>query len=183
MGVKIIADAAGILKNIPRMGWLQSGIPSYEAETVAEHTFEVTTMLTIFSYESKEALDKEKMLIMGIIHDLSESVLGDIPRGLTQRIGKESKSRTEKEIIKEMAITSGLAELEKNFNEYERGESIEAVLVKIADRVSTIRQAEMYSKRGYNVKNIEESYKEELKTLVQKVPDTNLKKIVAELVQ
>jgi putative hydrolase of HD superfamily len=183
MEVKIIVDAAEILKNMPRTGWLQNGVPFYEAETVAEHTFEVATMLTIFSYASEKAFDKEKMLIMGIIHDLSESVSGDMPKGLTQRIGKESKSRTEKEIIKEISVACGLAELEKNFNEYEEGESIEAILVKIADRVSTIRQAKIYSKRGYDVRNIEEGYKEELKNLLQKVPYKEIRKIVTELIQ
>jgi 5'-deoxynucleotidase YfbR-like HD superfamily hydrolase len=180
MRVKTVADAVAKLKNIPRTGWLQRGVPSYDAETVAEHTFEVASLLIILSFALKEEFDRENMLVMGLIHDLGESVSGDIPRGI---MNKKSKSKTERKIVREIAIASGLRNLEKKFNEYVEGESREALLVKVADRVSTMRQAKIYLKRGYDVKDIMESCKEEIDALVQKMDDAEIKYAVTELIK
>ena len=113
MDPKLLAEAVTVLKNMPRTGWLQRGVPPSEAETIAEHTFEVVSILTMISTVS--GADAEKMLVMGIIHDWGESVTGDIPRSLTERLGREAKSRAEKEVVGELSVLSGFKQLREVF--------------------------------------------------------------------
>lgn len=178
MQPKILTDNAAILKNIPRTGWLQRGIPPAIAETVAEHSFEVASILAVVAMEAKGRLDTERLLLMGIIHDWGEAVAGDIPRSLTRRLGKGAKSEAERKIMGELAEASGFASVRALFEEYEGRGSPEAVVAKVADILSTLRQARAYLARGYKVEDIEEGCVEELAGLMAKVEDRRLRKFL-----
>jgi putative hydrolase of HD superfamily len=178
---KVLTDTARILKNIPRTGWLQRGIPHSIAETVAEHSFEVASILAVIAMEAGESLDKERMLVMGIVHDWGEAVAGDIPRSLTRRLGKDTKRRAEKKIMHELAVASGFHNLSEVFKEYEERKSNEAIIAKIADLISTWRQACAYSDRGYNVEDIVVSCREDLEELTGKIKDQKVLKVVKKL--
>jgi len=178
---KILTDMVRILKNIPRTGWLQRGIPPSIAETVAEHSFEVASILAVIAMEAGEGLDKERMLVMGIVHDWGEAVAGDIPRSLTRRLGRDTKSRAERKIMNELAVASGFKNLSDIFEEYEERRSKEAIIAKIADLISTWRQACTYADRGYNVEDMVASCREELEELMSKVKDEKVIKVVKKL--
>jgi len=178
---KILTDTAMILKNIPRTGWLQRGIPPSIAETVAEHSFEVASILAVIAMEAGEDLDKERMLVIGIVHDWGEAVAGDIPRSLTKKLGKDTKSRAEKKIMHELAVASGFKNLSEVFEEYEERRSKEAITAKIADLISTWRQACAYADRGYPVDDIVVSCREELEDLMGKVRDEKVLRVVKKL--
>jgi len=182
MGLNIIMETVSILKNTPRTGWLQCGVPPHEAETVAEHTFEAVSILMAFAFSSDERVDAKKMLIMGIVHDFGEAVSGDIPKGLTEVIGRRIKREAELEIMKNVAASSGLPNILNIFEEYERRKTDEAILVKVADLVSTLRQASIYSKRGYKVDNIIDGYRKELFAVLKKIKDKHLKNMIKDLV-
>jgi len=181
MDLKILTDNAGILKNIPRTGWLQRGIPPSVAETVAEHSFEVASILAVIAMEAGEGIDKEKLLIMGTIHDWGEAVAGDIPRSLTKRLGKETKSKAEMKIMKELSAVSGSKRLAEIFEEYEGRKSSEAIVAKIADVLSTLRQAKAYSDRGYDVEDMVSGCKEELNDLLKRVTKDEIRRIIRKL--
>ncbi len=180
MDPRVLTDNVGILKNIPRTGWLQRGIPPAVAETVAEHSFEVAAILAVVAMEA-EGLDKEKMLLIGILHDWGEAVAGDIPRSLTKRLGKRTKSDAERKIMGELAEASGFGAVRDIFEEYEGRASPEAVVAKIADVLSTLRQARAYLARGYRVEDIEAGCVEELAELMGRVKDKRLKAILESL--
>ncbi|MEM3403821.1 MAG: HD family hydrolase [Nitrososphaeria archaeon] len=182
MSLNNITDIVSILKNTPRTGWLQCGIPPYEAETVAEHTFEVVSILMTFALSSNK-VDTKRMLIMGVVHDFTESVSGDIPKGFTEVISQRIKKEAEVEIMKSLAKLSKLPEIIKIFEEYERRETDESILVKVADLVSTLRQAKTYSKRGYKVDNIIEGYRKELFTIINRIKDKNLRSMVKNFIE
>ncbi len=182
MNLKIIADMVAILKNIPRTGWLQKGIPPYEAETVAEHTFEVASIATILSLKVDGEIDKAKMLEMSIIHDISEASIGDIPKALTDRLGKKAKIETEQETIEELSRSSGLIEFKSLFDEYVNRKSREAILVKISDLTATIRQAKIYRDRGFPVQEILESCEEELDELLKVLSNEHVNQVIDELI-
>jgi putative hydrolase of HD superfamily len=179
---KILTDNATILKNIPRTGWLQRGVPPAVAETVAEHSFEVASILAVIALESGGGLNKEKMLIMGTIHDWGEAVAGDIPRSLTARLGKNAKSKAEKEIMHELSFASGIGKLAEIFEDYEERRSDEAVIAKIADVLSTQRQAAAYAQNGYPVKDILDGCKEELDGLIGRVKDGRTRDLIGKLI-
>ncbi len=181
MKPRILTDNVLILKNIPRTGWLQRGIPPSVAETVAEHSFEVASILAVVSLQDWGKLDSEKMLLMGILHDWGEAVAGDMPRSLTKRLGKGAKSEAETKIMGELAEASGFGVISALFKEYEERRTPEAVVVKIADILSTLKQARAYLARGYKVEDIEKGCVEELDELMAKVRDKCLKEFLQSL--
>jgi putative hydrolase of HD superfamily len=181
MKPRILTDSVLILKNIPRTGWLQRGIPPSVAETVAEHSFEVASILAVVAMEGGSKLDMERMLLMGILHDWGEAVAGDMPRSLTKRLGKSAKSEAERKIMEELAEDSGFEAINALFREYEERKTPEAVVVKTADIISTLRQARAYLARGYRVEDIEKGCVEELAELMGRVKDKRLREFLQSL--
>lgn len=182
MDPEILTGNVAILKNIPRTGWLQRGIPPSVAETVAEHSFEVASILAVVAMEGRGRLDTERLLLMGIMHDWGEAVAGDMPKSLTRRLGKKAKSEAETKIMKELSQESGFGAVQEIFEEYEGRRSPEAVVAKVADVLSTLRQARAYLARGYRVEDIEEGCREELASLMEKVEDRRLRAFLRSLV-
>ena len=56
------------------------------------------------------------------------------------------------------------------FKEYKENNSVESKIAKISDRLSTLLQAYRYSRLGYDVKEIIESYEAELERLLADLP-------------
>ena len=50
-----------------------------DAESTADHSFSVTLASLILSELIEEPLDRAKLLTIALLHDLPESVIGDIP--------------------------------------------------------------------------------------------------------
>jgi putative hydrolase of HD superfamily len=182
MNPRILTDNVLVLKNIPRTGWLQRGIPPSVAETVAEHSFEVASILAVVTMEGGGKLDLERILLMGILHDWGEAVAGDMPRSLTKRLGKGAKSEAETKIMGELAEASGFKAISALFKEYEERKTPEAVVVKIADILSTLRQSRAYLARGYRVEDIEAGCVEELEELMGRVKEKRLRAFLQSLV-
>ena len=63
------------LKKIPRKGWTTKlGISS--PESVADHTFSMSTIAMVLADLQK--LNTEKVLKMSLLHDIAESITGDL---------------------------------------------------------------------------------------------------------
>ncbi len=67
----------GRLKTTPRQGWLDRGIASKSVESVADHTFRVAMLAWVASY-AVPTLDRNRVLILAMLHDLAEAVTGDL---------------------------------------------------------------------------------------------------------
>jgi putative hydrolase of HD superfamily len=107
MSLEEMVKVTRILKNIPRTGWLQKGIPFYEAESIAEHSFEVAAIALALLNNVRIKVDAEKVLAMALIHDLSESVIGDMPKALTEKIGENLKHEIEGRLLKRFLAQGG----------------------------------------------------------------------------
>jgi putative hydrolase of HD superfamily len=142
----------------------------------------VASILAVVAMGAEGRLDTEKLLLMGILHDWGEAVAGDIPRSLTKRLGKKAKSEAETKIMGELAEASGFGGVRALFEEYEGRRSPEAVVAKVADVLSTLRQARAYLARGYRVEDIEAGCVEELAELMERVADKHLKAVLESLV-
>lgn len=70
--------AAGKLKGVPRTGWLDRGIAPLDVESVADHSWRVTLMAWLLSAEA-EGIDRNRVVLLALVHDLAESVTGDLP--------------------------------------------------------------------------------------------------------
>ena len=101
------AKIIGKLKRTPRTGWKMRGVKN--SESVADHTFR-TALLGMF-LSDMERLDTEKVMRMLLLHDIAESVTGDI----TSR--KKYKNISKFRKLEEKAIEKILSRLSKKLSE------------------------------------------------------------------
>ena len=131
------------LKKIPRQGWIDK-LSIKRPESVADHTFSMSIMGMVLS--DLEGYDTEKILKMIILHDLSESVIGDIT--------PEQKERKEKVDLENKTMQKILSLLPENikyqydaiWTDFQKNESQEAKFVHEIDKLEMALQAKIYSK-------------------------------------
>jgi len=133
-------------KKILRSGWIREGIK--DAESVAEHSFQLSVMAMIFA--DQFGLDKEKLIKMAILHDMGEVVTGDIiwARGEeTDDKKRKNKERAELSgILKTFKAIDKLNEYKNIFREMIKRESPEAKLFWQLDKLDLAVQALQYEK-------------------------------------
>ena len=138
--------AAGMLKRVVRSGWVRVGIEN--PESVADHSYRTAFLSMLLA--DLEGVDCEKALRMALLHDLAESMTGDLTPEEKRSLGGEYHRR-------EMsAMRRILGELPRElahrymklWDEYQRGETPEARLVQMADRLEMVLQAFEYELEG-----------------------------------
>lgn len=158
----------GRLKETPRTGWLDRGVPPAEAESVADHSFRVALMAWLLAGDD---LDRGRVLELALLHDLAEAATGDltpyapddVPAGdeaarrafLEQRHlpppdRAAAKRRAENEAFARMTepLPAPLrAELAMLWNELTERTTPEATFVKQIDRLETYLQSREYADR------------------------------------
>ncbi|MBK9715492.1 MAG: HD domain-containing protein [Kouleothrix sp.] len=134
------------LKLLPRTGWLQRGVA--RPESIAEHTFGVAA-LALFVGGAVEGLDRGKLLAIALLHDMAETLLGDLPASARLLIGADHKHAAERRALEQLlAGLPGGVEQIALWEEYACGGSREARLVKGLDRVEMLAQALAYQRAG-----------------------------------
>ena len=88
------------LKTIPRMGWRVRGVR--EGESVAEHSWAVALLSMMLVDRLAAPVDREKVLRIALIHDLPESVTGDIHAPATKLLGEYVKEAAEARIMERL---------------------------------------------------------------------------------
>src|SRR3989338_3361758 len=135
------------LKKIPRQGWIDK-LSINNPESVADHTFSMAMMGMIFS--DLENYNTENILKIILLHDLAESITGDMT---TEQISKEEKIVLENNVIKKIlndlppALQTQYSIL---WEEYQSNDSKEAKIVHQLDRLEMALQAKIYSKEGHS---------------------------------
>ena len=141
---------AGKLKHIQRTGWIETGI--INPESVSDHTYRVSLLAMILS--DLKQLDTEKVLKMSLIHDLPESILGD----LTPIQKKEGHQQLENRVMKKILnlLPQGLeSKYLEIWHEFQKMTSDEAELVYAADKIEMVLQAYEYSEKEIDPNRIE----------------------------
>ncbi|KRX39869.1 HD domain-containing protein 2 [Trichinella murrelli] len=143
MGMEDVVEfckLVGHLKHLPRTGWLYKGIEN--PETVAAHMYRMA-VLTFFL--QNEDLDTSRCMKMALVHDLGESIIGDITP--FDNISAEEKQKREEDAMKKIAslLPAGRGEeVLQLFQEYEEGKTAVAKFVKDLDKFDMIMQAFEY---------------------------------------
>jgi putative hydrolase of HD superfamily len=145
---KIILD----LKNIQRKGWIDKlGIKN--PESVADHSYSMALMSMIVS--ELHGLNTNKIVKMALLHDLSESIVGDYT---PEEISKQKKLELENDAMKKI-LEKLPHELIKNYqdawNEFLVGESEESIFVHEMDKLEMIFQAKQYLDEGFSKEKIQ----------------------------
>lgn len=128
------------LTEIPRTGYILEGVEG--AERVSSHCFGVV-LLTMLLSELVDGVDGERAVRMAIIHDLPESIIGDLTPSSSEYINKKKA-----EIGASKAIFSGCDDFHNLFTEFMLGESIESKLVHDADKLQMMARVHRYRRQG-----------------------------------
>lgn len=85
---------------LERSGWTGTNVPTNHKESIAEHMYVMYTMANLYlpNKLDDDNYDKDKILTMIMIHDLAETITGDIPH----------PNKTEHDELKEDLIAKAL---------------------------------------------------------------------------
>ncbi len=153
---------AGKLKRIPRAGWVEACVR--QPESVADHTFRTSILCMIHS--NLEGLDELKLLRMALIHDLPESIIGDLTpsRKTAETEAKEDKAMNQ---ILSLLPKSQRKEYMTVWNEYKKCETKEAKTVRQLEKLEMALQAKEYEKAGSTRKSLERFIKSAEEAITQ----------------
>ncbi|KAJ1989460.1 hypothetical protein H4R33_002065 [Dimargaris cristalligena] len=131
------------LKRTKRTGWINSGIN--QPESIADHMYRMSIMSMLIEDPS---LDRNRCIKMSLVHDLAESIVGDITPfdGVTESDKHDRERRAMLHISELLGHSAAAAEMVELWQEYEACETAEARLVKDLDKFEMIIQAVEYEK-------------------------------------
>ena len=149
-------EEIGILKSLPRTGWLIHGIKN--GESIADHCYRMTllSMLLADTLVAKGMkLDTEKVMRLSLLHEIAEARIGDIPFPVLTYIPEEVKETGERKAVTSMLEKFGSIGkwYQELWEEFEQNETIEAKLVRAADKLELMIQVLEYEKLGYQSLN------------------------------
>lgn len=131
-----------------------------QAESVADHSWRVAALCMLLQQES--SIDITKAIEMAILHDLAESIIGDIAP--SDNISKDEKKRLEhdaisyiSEVLRNASGNTSDCPLLQVIEEYEARESATAKAVKDLDLLDMLIQATEYEER-YGHINLQEFF-------------------------
>lgn len=147
-----VIEELNVLKNIRRAGWVIRGIK--DCESVAEHVWRMSTlamMLADVLVEQGVDVDADRVIRMALIHELGEARIGDIPYPAMRHISGEIKYAAERDAVQ--AVLEGMGSVGERYfalwEEFEDGCTLEAKIVKAADKLEMMIQAAAYEQIGY----------------------------------
>jgi len=122
-------------------------------DSSADHSWHLSLMVFIIARELNLKINIEHALKIAIVHDIAESLTGDIDYVLisTGKISKKQKQKMEGQAIEKIkkSLPSGAGqEVSDLWNEYEQAKTPEAKFVKALDKIEAMVQ--MYE-AGYKV--------------------------------
>ena len=133
------------LKTTPRTGWVKRNVK--DPESIADHMYRMSLMALLMEGNT-DGYDVDRCIKLAIVHDLAECIAGDITPVCGVSDGE--KYRMESEAMDTITTMLGDNAASRNiralWDEYERGETKEAKLVKDFDKVEMIVQAGEYER-------------------------------------
>lgn len=126
-------EAIDALKNTYRKCLIMSGL---REESTAEHSFSLAMAVLCLESFSNEKIDTIKTLKMALFHDLAEALLGDIFHYDKEIAKKEQLSEADalKQLLTPIQSTEISQEIFALWNEFENGNSPEAIFLRGIDR-------------------------------------------------
>ena len=134
------------LKNVIRTGWKDWHVKKDRIESVAEDIFGGQMLAIAMKSEYGYEIDLMKVIFMLAVHELGETVIGD----LTQfQIGREEKEKLEHEAVHQV-LTDLLDgdQIEALFLEFDARETKEALFAYQCDKLECDLQSKLYDEEG-----------------------------------
>ena len=159
------------LKNVIRTGWKDWNVKAERLESVAEHIYGVQILAIAMKSEYNYDIDIMKVIYMLAIHELGETIIGD----LTQfQISKEEKQSIEHKAVHE--ILENLIDknqIEQIYLEFEEQKTKEAIFAYLCDKLECDIQCKLYDLENYVDLNQQENNKTANNDLVKKLLKEN----------
>ena len=132
----------GRLKDIPRTGWTRYPIP--RPESVADHSYRVSAMAMFFA--PRFGADPTKTTQMLLLHDLGESLIGDVvtDSGAVDLPNLGQKLNDEREALTRILGTINAEEYLDLYDEFTANQTPEAQLANQLDKLEMAVQAREY---------------------------------------
>lgn len=131
-------------KELPRQGFIAMGFKRNEADSVAAHSFS-TSLLAYFLARQLQKdgikVDAEKVLKMGLVHDIGETIVGDVGtfvKGMAGGVFKNIEEEGVKTLVEGLDSKDEILDL---VSEYNDRKTLEARVVKAADNLDALAQA------------------------------------------
>jgi len=167
---------ASELKNIKRSGW-KDKLNIDNVESVADHTYTMTILGMVIS--DLHGLNTEKIMRMSLLHDLAESITGDILPG---EITKEEKYLKENNAINKILdkLPNELTIMySKIWEEFQKNETDEAKFIHELDKLEMAIQAKIYQKNVNDFNKI----KPFLDSAINGITSIKMKKILKKFIE
>ncbi|KAI7778823.1 hypothetical protein LA080_001604 [Diaporthe eres] len=141
------------LKTTKREGWRRFGIA--RGESIADHMYRMAMISMLAPPSLRARVDRDKCTRMCLVHDMAESLVGDITP--VDGVPKPEKSRREAETMDYLTgnLLKGLLgggaageEIRALWQEYEDSETLDSHFVHDIDKVELLLQMVEYEKRG-----------------------------------
>jgi putative hydrolase of HD superfamily len=135
------------LKNIIRTGWTDWNVSKERLESVAEHVYSTCMLAIAMKSEYQYDIDIMKVIYMLAIHELGETVIGDLT---LFDISKEEKEELEHKAVHQ--VLDNLIDgdyIEELFLEFDSHKTKEAMFAYQCDKLECDLQAKLYDEEGY----------------------------------
>ena len=131
---------AATLKRLQRTGWQILG--GANKESIAEHSYMVCVISFVLAQNLKVSL--EKILLMALFHDLSETRIGDIYK-LADLYVNTNEKKAKHDVFSNLESDNKMLNI---LDEYDKKLSLEAKLVHDADTLSLILELKQLMENG-----------------------------------
>lgn len=134
------------LKEIVRSGWVDK-LSLENPETVASHTLLMIVLALYFMSSNHSYSDKKKLRLieMILVHDLAETVIGDItPDSVKYRGKNHLENKAFEEIMDKVPPSTFKDRLNARWDQFNTKSSLEAQFVQIIDKLEMIMQGNYY---------------------------------------
>ena len=120
------------LDRLPRVGWLQAGIP--QPESVAAHSFGSSLLALSLGPRVEPALDVDRAVSLALVHDTPEAWLSDLPQSATRCLPAGAKREAETRAAE--GLLGPLSPLARErFLEFQAQETREARFARLCDKL------------------------------------------------
>ena len=134
------------LKDVVRTGWKDWKVKRERIESIAEHVFGVQMLAIAMKSEYQYDIDIMKVIYMLAIHELGETIIGDLT---SFQISKEEKEKIEHEAVHKIlgSLIDG-DKIEALFLEFDDHKTPEALFAYQCDKLECDIQCKLYDQEG-----------------------------------
>lgn len=147
------------LKTTKRTGWTNAGIEN--GESISDHMYRMAILAMVAPASIASRINMSRCVQMALVHDMAESLVGDITP--VEGVSKAEKSRRETEAMEYISERllgrvpglsgKGIREL---WQEYEDDETLDAHFVHDLDKIEHVIQMVEYERRHEGLKDLGE---------------------------